>query len=271
MALKTNVVDRVSAYPGRVKLTPVSGQTNTYDMVRADQPTQAGTPLNAALFRQKADALTGDVTVYVTKSGNDSTADGTSAKPFLTIQGALNSIPKNLNGYMANINIGAGTYAGEVNVEYFADGRVTFTGASKAAVKIQGILRIRKSGLNIENIALTIENSYLYVTEQGWVNLDTTASLVCSGAAYGVYARYGGHACLTGVATIKNTTSNAIRAGENSTIYVYDATGTGNATGIYAQGGMVFIRAQDLGATTEYATAHGGKIYSGAQTSIPKY
>ena len=98
MALKTNVVDRVSAYPGRVKLTPVSGQTNTYDMVRADQPTQAGTPLNAALFRQKADALTGDVTVYVTKSGNDSTADGTSAKPFLTIQGALNSIPKNLNG-----------------------------------------------------------------------------------------------------------------------------------------------------------------------------
>lgn len=38
--------DRIALYPGRVKLTPVSGQENTYDMVRADEPTQAGTPLN---------------------------------------------------------------------------------------------------------------------------------------------------------------------------------------------------------------------------------
>ena len=36
--------DRVSTYPGRVKLTPVSGQENIYDMERADQPTATGTP-----------------------------------------------------------------------------------------------------------------------------------------------------------------------------------------------------------------------------------
>lgn len=40
--------DRVSLYPGRVKLTPVPGQENTFDLVRADQPTQEGTPLNKA-------------------------------------------------------------------------------------------------------------------------------------------------------------------------------------------------------------------------------
>lgn len=40
--------DRVPLYPGRVTLTPVAGQANTYDMVRADQPTQEGTPLNKA-------------------------------------------------------------------------------------------------------------------------------------------------------------------------------------------------------------------------------
>lgn len=40
--------DRVPLYPGRVKLVPVSGQENTYDMTRADQPTQEGTPLNKA-------------------------------------------------------------------------------------------------------------------------------------------------------------------------------------------------------------------------------
>ena len=40
--------DRISAYPGRVKLTPVSGQTNIYDLERADQPTVEGTALNKA-------------------------------------------------------------------------------------------------------------------------------------------------------------------------------------------------------------------------------
>lgn len=40
--------DRVPLYPGRVKLNPVAGQDNTFDMVRADEPTQEGTPLNKA-------------------------------------------------------------------------------------------------------------------------------------------------------------------------------------------------------------------------------
>lgn len=42
--------DRISTYPGRVKLTPVSGQTNTYDMTLADSPTENGTPLSKATF-----------------------------------------------------------------------------------------------------------------------------------------------------------------------------------------------------------------------------
>lgn len=48
--------DRVSLYPGRVKLTPVAGQENTFDMVRADQPTQEGTPLNKATLLKDATA-----------------------------------------------------------------------------------------------------------------------------------------------------------------------------------------------------------------------
>lgn len=48
--------DRVPLYPGRVKLTPVSGQTNVYEMTRADQPTQEGTPLNKATLLQDATA-----------------------------------------------------------------------------------------------------------------------------------------------------------------------------------------------------------------------
>ena len=52
--------DRVPLYPGRVTLTPVSGQANTFDLVRADQPTQEGTPLNkASLLKDATAALYG--------------------------------------------------------------------------------------------------------------------------------------------------------------------------------------------------------------------
>lgn len=44
------VKDRIPTHPGRVKLVPVKGEENTYDMVRADSPIEAGTPLNKALF-----------------------------------------------------------------------------------------------------------------------------------------------------------------------------------------------------------------------------
>lgn len=66
--------DRVSLHPGRVKLVPVPGQENTYDMVRADSPRQEGTPLNkdsllkdatASLFGLRADAVPDDVLNWI--------------------------------------------------------------------------------------------------------------------------------------------------------------------------------------------------------------
>lgn len=53
------VKNRQPTYPGRVKLTPVAGMVNTYDMVRADEPLEEGTPINATLFeRLQKNAIT---------------------------------------------------------------------------------------------------------------------------------------------------------------------------------------------------------------------
>ena len=69
--------DRVPLYPGRVKMTPVAGQANTFDMVRADDPTQAGTPINkatllkdatAALFGKTNAAVPDDILSLLSKS-----------------------------------------------------------------------------------------------------------------------------------------------------------------------------------------------------------
>ena len=62
--------DRVPLYPGRVTLTPVAGQANTYDMVRADQPTQDGTPLN------KANLLADATASRFGLSGDEATVNG---------------------------------------------------------------------------------------------------------------------------------------------------------------------------------------------------
>ena len=40
--------DRISQHPGRIKLVPVDLENGIYDVVRADEPIQEGTPLNAA-------------------------------------------------------------------------------------------------------------------------------------------------------------------------------------------------------------------------------
>lgn len=84
--------DRVSLYPGRVKLTPVAGQENTFDLVRADQPTQEGTPLNKA-------TLLKDVTASILGLPNTAVPD---------------------DAFLA-LTIGVGTYGFRVKIQ-LADG-----------------------------------------------------------------------------------------------------------------------------------------------------
>lgn len=45
---ETDFRDRVPQHPGRVKMIPVQGEANTYDMERADSPLVEGTPINKA-------------------------------------------------------------------------------------------------------------------------------------------------------------------------------------------------------------------------------
>ena len=61
--------DRIPTHPGRVKLTPVTGEENTYDMERADGPVQEGTPLN------KATLLTDDTETAIWGDAQNRTVD----------------------------------------------------------------------------------------------------------------------------------------------------------------------------------------------------
>ncbi len=62
-------------------------------------------------FLKNIKPLESDATYYVSAtSGSDTTGDGSQAKPFNTLTKALNSIPKNLGGCIATINIADGSY-----------------------------------------------------------------------------------------------------------------------------------------------------------------
>ena len=88
--------DRVPTYPGRVTLTPVPGQTNTYDMTRADAPQAGneGTPLN------KAHLLTDDTATALglNPSNDPSVNDALAVLPTLMVNiASFSSLPKTVS------------------------------------------------------------------------------------------------------------------------------------------------------------------------------
>ena len=106
--------NRESLYPGRIKLTPVDAANGIYDLVRADEPQEEGTPLNKKLldFTVAACGVTAGTATALTLDGEfaegftlthgakitanvhvDISAgatlniDGTGAKPIINAQG----------------------------------------------------------------------------------------------------------------------------------------------------------------------------------------
>lgn len=117
--------DRVSLHPGRVVLTPVPGQTNTYDMTMADQPTQVGDPPT------KANLLPdGIITAFGLPGNNPQVKDGISRLPWHKIQewttaGAYTWIAPDLfNGrdYTIGVMVIGGGAGGAAGASYDGDG-----------------------------------------------------------------------------------------------------------------------------------------------------
>lgn len=125
-----NLKDRVPTNPGRVTLTPVAGQPNTYDMVLADSPTQAGSKVNAAVFAAldaeltvidmlRADTIQG-CTATPTLSGNQVTQ-------ILHKDGSGNTVRTDTFSYATNLITEVRTLAsgGTITYKYHLDTLVT--------------------------------------------------------------------------------------------------------------------------------------------------
>ena len=273
MSLKIKVEDRVPTYPGRVILTPVANEDNTFDMQRADEPLNSGTPINKALFDNKAYTLTSDATLYVSTSGSDVDGDGSIDSPYKTIQKAIDEVPKHLGGHTATIDIEAGTYEERLVINGFSCGRLVI-GVYGRSTTVRGI-DIDNSSLVVTNISkityaagfngnlFDVNNNSSVLIEQG-VTLDAT-----NGGLIG---------CLyvTNNSTVSASSGNSVTANNGfasidasygSRLTLSRVAGSNSYFGLTAsRGAVITYESSTLTSTIGDAADTGGRIFVGSGT-----
>jgi hypothetical protein len=178
--IERNIVDRVPTHAGRIKLTPVAGRPNYFDMERADEPTVEGTPLDKATFNSIIQSrLTGRYYNVIPMLTLKNSTGGTTT-PLPTSGWTLNGVANASSGIYAVYASSAinSTYS----VEKAVDGKDdtnwgsldgtqhTFTIVFPIAIKIKKIgLNMGRTG-NTTNYSMSVQGSN---NGESWTTLNT--------------------------------------------------------------------------------------------------
>lgn len=213
--------------------------------------------------------IAGDTTIYVSKSGNDASGDGSENKPYATIQKAIDSIPKCIEGYTIMINIASGTYSEDVIIEGF----------SGAMLRLE-VGTITINSLSVFGSCVAIEGTGLTLNANGktyGIHCHRGCNLICqipitvNGSVNGVYVGYGSNFEGRDVLTV-NSCTYAVSCTFAAQASLSTLTGSKNNNAIQASGGIVaFGTIVSTMASTLYVTSSGGRIYTGSQASVPSY
>jgi len=212
------------------------------------------------------DSARSDIYVYVDASkGNDTSGNGTAALPYKTINKALATIPRNLNGKSAMLSIAGGTYIEDVVITGFDAPIVITNGGADVTVSS---FRVDGCHCSLSNGIKIITQRAVFITNCG--TLTGAGSLHIDGAYLNV--NYGSTVSLD-TYICDNSPSFVLVVDSASRFYASYLDGNANVSGISSQGGSV-VAFGDINMEIDsiiYFTALGGRIYSGAQSSIPNY
>ena len=128
--------DRSPKYPGRVKLTPVSGQANVYDMTLQDDASVVGTPLNAATL----DAFKQEIIDYVNDNPGQQGEKGEQGNPGEVIDKKTLLVGSNEINRAGWYKLGSVEFSNQIYMDYHAKILIT-----KTFERINGV--IMPSGL----------------------------------------------------------------------------------------------------------------------------
>lgn len=201
-----------------------------------------------------------DQTLYVDANSAAADADGSEAKPFKTIQAAINA--RYRGTHVIYIKIKPGTYAENIKTPRAPDTTWRFSREGDGVVNVQTAL--------IDNAAYAYFNG---ITFNGPAQSNTpifqAANTPC---VYVNTVTVNGTANDTGInfsasrGIIVNSQVNncgiAIASIEGSNLLCQSTNGTGNTRGVYASGAVVTLSNWGLSATTPYDIVNGGAVHS---------
>lgn len=232
---------------------------------------------STASLAQKPDAVQELTYVYVSPDGSDESGNGAYDHPFLTIQKAVNSLPRVLNANVI-ISLGTGSYDEVVEASSFTGaGRLTITGHSLERQVTVGAIRITDCTLplfSLEYVSLTgtygdgVTNNYRWSFCCQNVSAVKLSKVNCTGS---VESSNVGAFFLLDTPTVNLascTVSNKSIAVDvvRSAIYMTESvTGENNTVGIrcgsgWGQGGG-FVQKGGATIDGEEQTYYGGQIW----------
>lgn len=209
-----------------------------------------------------------NISVYVATSGNDASGDGSESYPYRTIQHAIDSLSKDLINKEITIHIADGTYSENVEVAGFYGGTLRF---QLGAVTMKSFV-LYETNVIINGTSLTLNasgNIYGFRCHRG-ANAIFQCALTVNGSTNGIFVSYG--SCFSCRTVSANSCTNAIVCNFASHLYIGTLDGSKNNNGISVAAGIASIESiVSSMASTLYVTTNGGRIYTGAQASVPAY
>lgn len=261
------ILSSTADYPGITQEDHESGG-NVYQLPFA-KFTKTIEGIGSFVSELESIGTSGNATIYVSTSGNDASGDGSESRPFRTIQHAIDSVSKNIGNNTITIDIASGTYSEDVEIAGFSGAPLRFA-----------IGTITINSLSIFDSCVVMEGTKITISASGktygiYCHRDANAILqvdiAVNGSEYGIYTGYGSRLNARKVTTITSCTF-AISSTFASMVYISSLTGSKNNNGIQAAGGIVSIGSiVSSMASTLYATSNGGRVYTGAQASVPSY
>lgn len=217
-------------------------------------------------------SLDADKLVYVNgSSGNDTTGDGTSSKPFATIGKAIDSLPRATGKYNTTINIAGGTYNENVVIAGVA-GAVRLTGSSGSVVTISS-LRVSAAICLVNNITLAMSGASIGLRVEDGATFSAVGNVRVSNATSQAVLVEEGSVCSIGGYLDATNVGTGLEARTAGRAYIGTFDGEQITDGLKAlTGGIIQYNNNTATVTGVIHTASGGgRIYKGAQQSVPNY
>ena len=210
------------------------------------------------------------ITLTVSPSGNDDTGTGTSSAPFRTIQKAIDALPDCNNlGVRYTINVAEGSYPG-FTLGAFKNITMRMAGATI----VEGDITVNAGNLTISTVqsgtTLTLSSGVIKVSGGSLdINFAVTMTRATPGTGTAVTCDNGCHFGVKADFSIVNY--NIGINCSHSYISIRKLKIEAAVSGIICESGIAQMGAGEVQADTKFVIQHGGRIYVGAQTSLPNY